>query len=328
MLIDVVRTESWEELNDELKHNLKLESSVRLRSYYGLGQAVYEISQGSAHFMSHKKAIGVVTGQTGVFDCHLPFYYKEAYVIQAIKHFDMTNVRDWVESLKKDTNFVIFSEDHPVTGQRYSFVEELDIELNKKRIGSYRISHANHFYSPIEIRPYSVRICSVNPTAAIALLGERYKAPPLTVQNMDWNILAFKQSMFEETHSKRQNQSAVLNLEKQISTIGHSLLGSNQNRLFDRAVCVFSDVNATALANTIMSKIGWSSTEGWKKLATTNLCYWSTLRLFNQWWLPAPSVNELRGLLVFGVEAVENDQISEIIFESHQELLEQQSWSP
>lgn len=327
MLIDVARTESWEELNDEVKNSLKLSPSVRVRSYYGLAQAVYEVTQGSAQFMSHKKAIGVVLGQTGVFECHLPFYYKETYAIQSIKHFEITNVKEWVESLKKDTNFVVYSEDHPVTGERYPFVEELDSELNKKRIGSYRISHSNHFFEAIEILPYSVRLCSINPSAAIALLGERYKAPPLSVQYMEWNIESFKDAIVNEMRSRKQDPSAILKFEGQISMIGRPFLGANQSRVFDRAVCVFPDVSASALAQAIMGKAGWNSHEAWKKMGTTNLCHWSTLRLFNHWWLPTPSANDLRGLLVFGLDVLVDDQFSKVVLASHQDLLVQQSWS-
>ena len=327
MLIDVVRSESWEELNDSLKSELKLGPALRVRTYFGLAQAVYEITQSSAQFMSHKKAIGVVMGQTGVFEGHLPFYYKETYAIQTVNHFELTNIKEWVESLKKDTNFVIFSEDHPVTGERYTFADELDIELNKKRIGSYRISHANHFFEPLEVRPYTVRICSFGQSSAVAILGERYKAPPLTAQNMSWDASVFLEGMKQEIASKSLNPSTVQSFEVQISSISRPFFAPTAARIFDRAVCVFPEVSASALAAKINEKLGIDKAESLKKMATTNLCDWSVLRMFDHWWRPKPPINDLRGLLIFGVDILSIDDFAKIVLASHQELLDQQSWS-
>ena len=92
MLIDVVRPESWDELNDSLKIQLGLAAPLRARAYKGIAQAVFEITQGTAQFMAHKKAIGAIKGQTNVFESLLPYYYKETYDVTLTSHLDLKNV--------------------------------------------------------------------------------------------------------------------------------------------------------------------------------------------------------------------------------------------
>lgn len=109
MLIDVVSPEYWEELNDQVKFLLNLPPALRARSYNGIGQAVFEITQSTAQFMAHKKSVGFILGQTPVLNGILPYYYKETYDVTAVSHLQLINVKEWVDNLKKDTNFVRFS---------------------------------------------------------------------------------------------------------------------------------------------------------------------------------------------------------------------------
>lgn len=326
MYIDVSRPESWEELNDQLKVQLGLDARLRARSFYGLSQAVFEVSQGAAQFMSHKKAIGVITGQTAVFESLLPYYYKETYEVQALAHTDLSNVQEWVEGLKKDTNFVLYSEDHPVTGELYPFVEELDQALNNKRISSFRVSHNQHFYQKIDVRPYTVRLCSYNPTAAIAVLGERFRAPTLMVQNMNWNSSQFLKEVSEARKGRQVNPLLVEKFETELAPFAQPFFKPGVSRIFDRAVCVFPDVSAEALAQLVFNKLGISAAEGWALMATTNMCHWSAVKMFRQWWMPQPTQEQLRGMVIIGSELLNTKDFAKLMISSYEEIKAQQSW--
>lgn len=326
MFIDVTRPESWDELNDQVKMALGLGPSIRARSYQGLAQAVYEITQGTAQFMSHKKAVGVITGQTSFFESLLPFYYKETYEVQIRSHLKLDNVKEWVDSLKKDTNFVLYCEDHPVTGELYSFVDELDQLLNEKRICSFRISHARHFSETVEVRPYTVRVCSFTPTTAVAILGERFRSPPLVVQNMNWNAPAFLADLFVARQERQLNRLLVEQFEREIAKMVSPYFSADVARLYDRAVCVFPDVSAEALAKNLFHKLGLSENEGWQKLSTTNMCHWSTVKMFSHWWEPTPALEQLRGLLIVGVDLLNIKDFAKLVISSYEDIKAQQSW--
>lgn len=327
MLIDVVRPESWDELNDSLKTQLGLAAPLRARAYKGIAQAVFEITQGSAQFMSHKKAIGVIKGQTSVFDNLLPYYYKETYEVVIASHLNLKNVKEWVDGLKKDTNFVFFAEDHPVTGEVYPFADELDKALNDKRIFSFRVSHARHFHEALDVRPYSVRICSFAPEIAVSVLGERFRCPPMMAQNMAWNAAELSQVMQMSTSERQTNPRLVTDFEKSIAPIAELYFQENQARLFDRAVIVFKDVSAEALAQRVFLKLGLSPEEGWTRVSSTNMCHWSGTKMFGHWWDPSPSYEMLRGMLIIGTQMLEESDFIKILIAAHDELMQEQSWS-
>ncbi|UXR64541.1 hypothetical protein EZJ49_15840 [Bdellovibrio bacteriovorus] len=327
MLIDVVRPETWEELNDQVKSYLGLAPRVRARVYNGLSQAVYEISQSTAQFMSHKKAIGVILGQTSAFEGLLGYYYKETYEVHTRSHMQITDVKEWVESLKKDTCFVLFSEDHPVTGELYPFAEELDRLLNEKRIFSFRVSHFQHFYDNSEIRPYSVRLCSYEPQAAVAVVGERFRSPSMMAHNMSWDGVDFVSVLEKSRVGRTQNPLLVEQVEKDLSAVATPYFQPGQMRLTDRAVCVFKDVSAEALAQTIFQRLGVTAEEGWRQLATTNMCHWSVVKMFHHWWEPAPSLETLRGLLIIGSDFLNTKDFAKTVISSYEDIKSQQSWN-
>ncbi|MGZ3769634.1 MAG: hypothetical protein ACXVCR_05545 [Bdellovibrio sp.] len=310
-----------------MKSALGLEASLRARSYRGTAQAVLEITQGTAHFMSHKKAVAFIVGQTSELESLLPYYYKELYQVQKLSHLQTDTIHEWVEGLKKDTNFVLFSEDHPVTGELYAFVDELDKLLNEKRIFSFRISHFNHFQNAQEVRPYTVRICSYSETAAVAVLGKSFRSPPLGVQNMPWEAKLFLNELAQSRASHLANPGLVEKFEKEIVQIADLFFKTDKERLFDRAVIIFKDVSADAIAETLFKKLGLSSEEGWQKMSTTNLCHWSTIKMFRHWWEPQPTEEELRGLLVIGTEFLNIKDFAKLMITSYEEVKAQQSWN-
>lgn len=327
MLIDVIASEKWEELNDQVKASLGLPDRLRARSYRGLNHAVFEVSQGTAQFMSHKRAVGFVLGQTSAFEGLLPYYYKETYEVQTLSHTKLQNVQEWVDNLKKDTNFVLFSEDHPVTGELYPFAEELDKLLNEKRIYSFRVSHFQHFQTNAEVRPYTVRLCSYSSTAAVAVLGERFRSPSMMAQNMDWKKNTFLDELSRMRTAHQVNPGLVEKFEEEINSIATPYFKKDSLRLFDRAVCIFQDVSAEALAEVLFRKLGYFSEEGWQKMSTTNLCHWSAVKMFQHWWEPQPSSEQLRGLLVIGTDLLNIKDFAKLMISSYEEVKSQQSWS-
>lgn len=326
MLIDVVRPETYEELNDHLASHLALPPRIRAKAFYGLFQAVYEISQSTSQFMSHKKAIAVVQGQTSVFEGLLGYYYKETYDVQARSHLQIADVKEWVDSLKKDTCFVLFSEDHPVTGELYPFADELDRLLNEKRIFSFRVSHARHFYESVEIRPYTVRLCSYGEAAAVAVIGERFRSPSMMAQNMGWRAADFLQDLQEARRDRRLLPQLIERFEEEVVSVAAPYFAPTVARLADRAVCVFPDVSAEALAQKIFKGLGIPSEVGWTKLSTTNMCHWSVIKMFSHWWEPTPKAETLRGLLIVGPELLETKDFAKLVISSYEEIKAQQSW--
>ena len=327
MFIDVVRPENWEELNDKVKSFLNLPEKSRARIYHGLSQGVFEISQGTAQFMSHKKSVAFITGQSPIVESLLPYYYKETYEVQKLSQNEMTDPKAWVESLKKDTSFVLFCDDHPVTGELYPFADEVDKLLNEKRIFSFRMSHATHFFGNADLRPYTVRFCSYGPQVCVAACGERYRTPSLMAHTMEWDHRGILDQLSKMKSQRKENQNLVQAFERSLSGEGRPYFSAQASRTWDRAVCVFPDVSADALAIKIFERLRISPEDGWQQIATTNMCSWDVVKMFGHWWEPKPKTEDLRGLLIVGVAMLENPNFQTALQGALIEIKEQQSWN-
>lgn len=321
MLIDVARPELWEDLNDLLKVKLSIPNKVSTRAYRGLNHAAFEVAQGTSHFMAHKKSIAVIQGQTPVFEHILPYYYKEAYQVQAVTREKIISIPEWVESLNKDTLFVLLAEDHPVTGEIFPGVDELDRCLNEKRITVIRISHALHYFDNLEIQPYTVRLCSYGSDHAIAYCGERFRSPPLAAHGMAWDAEKFVAEIEHQKNIQKQESAVVEKFESQFPQEQRFFQNSSA-RIFDRAICVFPDVSGEAVVDNLKTKIQFQNDD----VVTTNLCYWKSAKTFKAWWKPCPTDNELRGMIIISARLLSDKDFAKHFVSAYEDIKQKQSW--
>jgi hypothetical protein len=302
MRIDLLVHEKWEGLSEDLKALVPVETlenhTFSLRPFRGLAHAVFEIIFGNALYFDHKKNAGIVKGNTYAFTGVLPFLYKNSYEIQSIPYQEMSEPTAWVESLKKDTNFVLFAEDHPVSGELYEW-RKLDQLLNEKKIFSIRVSHHSWLAQTTQLGPFSVRICSVSSDYAFAAGGSRFKAPPLISPKMNWQPRDFL-AQFEQTKAAfMENQKTVLDFEGKLPQGWQPYLQKTQKRLFDRAIIYNEKYNGEAIQKAILRELG----EAGSHVGVESLSFrrWQGLENFEDWWQPTPSLEQIRGLLTIDV---------------------------
>lgn len=324
MRLDLVPAEHWDRLNDRLKQDLRLGDDEHARVHAGLGTAVFEAAIGLAQIFSHKRAIAVLKGNSPVFESVLPWFLKEAYQVQSGILPDLLagdGLTAWRQGLKKETVFVLWSEDHPVTGETWD-ADAFDAALNEAKIYSLRVSHAS-FLGPREsIRPYSVRLCSVAPNLCVAITGARFKVPPMVAQLQTWNPAKVLQRLHDRM-AEPVSDFLVEDFEKHFPD--QAYFKKSQRRFHDRAVLVFPDVSGEALVRVLAEKLKLG-TEPWAQMDTTNLCRWETVRLYKGWWLPAPSEEVLRGMVSFSPRLLERKEFVKEVQEAHQQVLSLQSW--
>jgi hypothetical protein len=143
---------------------------------------------------------------------------------------------------------------------------------------------------------------------------------------MNWDSQDFLQKLTVASAAKSLNPDLIHNFEKEIGVVAAPYFGPEANRLYDRALCAFASVSAEALAATLFKKMGLSKEQGWELVSTTNLCYWSASTMFRHWWQPAPTMEQLRGLLVFSSEILTTKDFAKLVISSYEELNAQQSW--
>lgn len=326
MRIDLVRQEEWEELNEALHSELKISAKNRVRAYAGLAESLYEVAQGTAQFMTHKKSVAFVSGQTPLAGLILPYYYKETYDVRLISAMDLEKseaaVDEFVGSLKADTAFVLVSEDHPVTGRRFSFVNRLNELLNAKRIITIRLSHFTHHYEHSELLSYSARLCSWGNQQSVAILGERFRSPALIAHGLSWSKEGYLSKLRESFQSiEPEDKELILHFESQAVQWGATpYFGVNDSRVFDRAILVFKDLNTEYLRTLLGSAFSVS------EVLSTSLCALNMTISGMQWWQPLPTEDELRGMLLISPTALKNPELARMLRESVKQIRAEQSW--
>lgn len=325
MRIDLVRQEEWEELNEALHSELKISAKNRVRAYRGLAEALYEVAQGTAQFMTHKKSVAFVSGQTPLAGLILPYYYKETYDVRTISSTELeksdASVDEFVGSLKADTAFVFVGEDHPVTGRRFAFVDRLNEQLNAKRILTIRLSHFAHHYDVQEVLPYSAKLCSWGDQQSLAILGERFRSPALLVHGLSWKKEEYLLKLRKMVQClEPEAKESILNFESQAAQWGaRAYFDAGDERVFDRAVLVFEDLNTEYLRSLLDSAFPAS-------ILSSSLCALNMTTSAMQWWQPQPSAEELRGMLLISPAALKNPELARVLGESVKQVRAEQSW--
>lgn len=304
MRLDLLPFESWENLNAQIRTLIQVDPTNETRVYRGLAAAIYELAMSTAQFYSHKRSLGIVPGQTPHYQVLLPYLYKEGYEIQFLK--DLQDPKATVESLKKDTGFVISCEDHPVTGQLYE-TDSLDQLLNEKKICHLRISHHFHLLKKSVVLPYTARLCSFDPTTAVAILGSKFKSPPLMTPLMDWSDPGILQRIRSLLTNTQEDLTLVKQVESELPA-GFQPWLKNEKRIFDRAVIFSEELGGEAVQQFLAGQLRMEIREpGWETgIETTHLCRWGGVHPQETWWNPGPNPEILRGMLILGLETIKN----------------------
>lgn len=312
MKVDLLRTGTWEEWNEGLRPVFGLKNEEQGRMYRGLEHAVCEMVLGTAIFFSHKPQVALIEGETWAFEAVLPQLYKMGFQVQVISADALpaagageSEWSAWVETLPKDTNFVMWAEDHPVTGEDYGR-EFLDLALGRKRILSMAVSHSAHYYRDREVSPYGVRLQSLSSEFAWARLGARVRTPPLFAHRLIWG--ANEKHLVEQilAQPRREDRAAVEAAEALLtSQYGFKTLASTP-RLFDRVTLWHPDRNAAALAELLNRAFQLPS-----ESESVTGCEHPVVPAFDQWWRPLPAAQVLRGLLILSVDLVRHPLFAE-----------------
>ena len=324
MKLALVPLEQWERLNEQLKTTYSLPTENSVRVYKGMAHAVFEVVQGTAQFLSHKRSLAWIKGQTPYFDPLIPYFFKEAYGVQSVNAADLKDPEAWVNSLKKDTNFVLLAEDHPVTGELYDY-DKLDELLNEKKIFSFRVSHFRHFYEKPPLRPYSVRLCYLDNDYAVALCGERFKSPSLIAAQMNWDVSACLNHLAKIQVSPQQ-PGQVEAFESSFADIAKPWFSTKTPRLYDRILLKFSDVSGELMLQRLFDKLQVDESQYYRTMDTTNLCRWNHFKTFGSWWEPKPTQEDIASLVVIDSGWLVTKDFAKILKNTYEEIQAEQSW--
>lgn len=331
MQIEVINSEVWEQLNDEIKKYLSLQDESKFRVFNNLYQAVYELCQGTSQFMSHKKAIATVMGLSSFSNGILPAYYRDLYEVQN-KDFRMLqnidSLDEWINTLKKETCFTLFFAEHAITGESFSQALHLEKKMSEKRIFSIMVSQDISWLLS-EINPYAVRVVGLPSGIAIVRMGARYRAPSILSTNIHWQLSDLNKYISDVDWAKKTvtDISKVEDFESKfkIDQGLYPLLPQGTPRTSDRCILISTDVHAEALAKKFKEKLALETDKD--LVYSLSGCQWGYDDIFADWWTDLEKIKVTPSqVLIVDASLLVQKNCAEILLGVLQELVEQQSW--
>ncbi len=322
MLIPLQPPEYWDRINEAYRvlAGYKLENPVRC--YQNLYLAVDEVTTQLASFLSHKKAFTWMKGMSPLFDASLPFFLREGFQSQGVDWKVLEqfapDIPAWVAALSPSTLFVLFFEDHAVTGKK-TIVAEFEKALAEKKIYFIRVSHFSLPSAQEEISPFTIWIGpahSGQDARALAVCGARFRAPEKVAPYAPW-----KYDEAVKFEAAKEDKALVQKVEKEFEEF--CWFSPTEKRRFDRIILSFPELGGDRILCRLSQHLGPLSPE---LAQTTHLCQWNSVKLFKNWWSPEPSPEQLRGLTVFSLYIAQRDDFVSKLKQTLTELRAESEW--
>lgn len=279
-MIDLRKPYQWEELNDQIKAQLKTPYQVRF--YQSLQQALLETLMGFQNLYSHKRQFVSNLGLGTHADEALLFLSR-----QGIKNLDLT--ADAGNDEKK-TIVHLLDLDDAITAELYQNKYQLDEKL-------FRISVSHHHHllknSQLEVKETEVLIWSL-PQGALAFHGKRCVSVPTVFAP----TLSYGGVPDVRVHQKTENKTWVQDIESKLIANSQSLKGLSSERIYDRAILAWTDVEGEHLRQVLIKDHDVKA----DKIEALSLSRWNELKLIAQFEKRGWTPEQFRGVLIVSAD--------------------------
>lgn len=321
MLLPLQAPEIWDEINQKFQTFLGYPLDNPIKTYPNLYTAVDEVTNQIASFLSHKNSFTWIKGNSPLMDSTLPGFLREGMQVQSVdwKVFEQLAVdpKAWVESLPKDTLFVLGFEDHAVTAQKLH-LQSVEEHLNQKKIYFIRVSHFSLPVQGADLKPYTIWIGPAGyQSLALVISGSRFRAPERGIAYQPWKPISFSQ-----LEQLDEDQNAIENFESNFTN--EKWFQGKESRRYDRAALCFSDVTGEILRYQVLKSMGEDLNSN--LIETPHTCYLQSLKALRSWWTPQPEPDKLRGLILISLKMLKKSKFVETFQQSLNEIRKESLW--
>ncbi len=289
-MIDLKKPYQWDEINDQLK--AKLNTPYNLRFYQSLSQALLETVMAFQSLYSHKRQYNTHLGLGTHADEALLFLSR-----QGIKNIDLRQDANLDE---KKTLFCLLDTDDAITAELYRDLYSID-----EKIFKIRISHHTHSFEntlPV-VLDTEVVLFPFGDKGAIALHGKRcaslpsFLAPTLLWSQQPLPVIPFPRH--------QENKKWVQDLESSGVAGSQTLPGLADQRIYDRALLTWLDVEGEALRQSLIRDEKLSA----GVVESLSLSRWNELKLIPQFEKRGWSPEMFRGTLILSAELAQDAKL-------------------
>ena len=324
MKIDFKSPTSWVDLNDRLCEDLGLsESNLEVRGYLGTHHAVTETLVGLAKLYPLKKKIIFLKNFDPCYVDGLTALAKEGYQLTGIEAEHFFQFEELKTKIEKDTLCVLYSVDDPLFGLKNS-VNSIRGPLNEESVQQICVSHSDHFIAGLDKNPSknSTFIYGINKRQAISIVGERARIGSLSTSSLIWPKEWDLSSLIKPVKS---HKDVIQKFETLQIAGAKAFFSQATERVWDRAVIYWPDMDGYALTHLITEKMNWPHLPPGEdeKLETTSLSRWGSHRTFELYKNRITDVNVWRGMIIVSA-AIIDEKFQNVLTSAREEILKDQ----
>ncbi len=291
--------------------------SIKTRFYSTLQLAVYDVCFSLLQFLSHKPKIAIIRQGSSVFESMIPLFLRQQTPIQF--KIANQNIPQFVSSIDKDTNFVLWSAENEITGEIiFSDTQCFEIHktLSDQRIFSIQILNSTRNLNKTEIfkNNYAIVVESnglFGSSNTQIFFTDKLKAPTL--------IGAFQNNHFTPT----KNEFPAYQIKMLTKHSYENLFSSTIHYLSDRKSFVFKNCSGEMMTELLVEN----------KMITDNQIFapsalptW-VLDTFKNWWPESEKTDLLLQLVVISTKAFEsNPNLETDILNIYKKIQTETSW--
>jgi hypothetical protein len=292
--------------------------ALNIQVYPGLPFALKEIGLSLSELLLTKKTIVLVSDGEPEFENLAVFFSERGFQTLILTLAEFNKPGEWYTPIASDVLFVMYSKDHPITGEMYDLTAGLE-GLKAARTHRIAISHFTHRFIPLlRPLPFELNLLSISSEVAVMVAGERGRIKPLLVDQLSWampdrtEIQKGLTQTDDETKSLRRE--AIENFEAALPAGFRAWFAPGAKRALDRAVFFHEHFDGSAVIELLSQKmaIGLAKPGLAGLLETTSQCRWNQPRLGE--WLEQQGMkpNVSRGLIMVDQSLISGELVQHL----------------
>lgn len=261
---------------------------------HSLAHAVTEVVKGLAQLFPHKMNIAIRRDTSPHIENIAKGFSRDGLQAVPMTAGDIVDVDGALAKLGKSALIYIAADDDVLTGEIF-YSGELEKKLSDQKVFSLRISH-DFFNKPLALGPYSIWIHQIAENLVLTAFGERVVMERLFFP-LEGEFYPWPQAL----RKVEENKAAVMGFEESCQTFAKTPLYNKVNRLYDRAVLIFEDIDGSALRDLLLQEVGDLKPDF---IETSSLCRWGRLKGVEWLYYQGYTLEQVRGLVAISSMAL------------------------
>jgi hypothetical protein len=304
-MIDFRVPGQWEEINARLETSLNWKGPGHLKLFFGTAAALLEIITSLQKQFPLRRKVYFCKSLDPLVDSVVTHLAREGLALQPLTMAEWTD-NAWISKVDKEGLAVILPMDDPFLGKLYAR-PDLQPALAPTKLFQICISHSQHRSRgiPALTHPLQIHLLSLTDSLCLGAFAEKAKVPLWFSETFPWH-LEMLETAVDVLEEPQENKETVLKFEAAKMAGCEPFFPPEADRLWDRAVIYWKDMDGFAFIEELSDRIGFGLMPPGEEqtMETTSLTRWGGLRTMD--WLQASGIEAdvIRGMVVLSASVL------------------------